>query len=496
MLNKEKKSTTYGPSSNAFKTIIDKVYIHKVPSYGNKIFFSLGFLALTCLLLLVVTGTTMAFMGQTWWLANPWGIYFRSVHLWTVQAFMVILILHIIVGFSTSGYRPPRRMVWVFGATIFALALIQTEFGYGLRGDFSSQYRAVSGADFWNGAHLGYWLNPLNYTQTFVLHISIIPLTIFFLFILHYILEHAYGLSKPFNKDVPYREVKANHAMLFIRGSVLVVSILVLALFFHSPYVPPVRVANIANQNPNLVAATLLQEFNRTSDTATYLDSIDPYTFDTRKVYVTTPYLQFMINSENNNAWTAFASSTEAQKKIYLEQAKQYVATVSTSTNAFPDTINPIISMINTLMPMAKSGLYQSLLNQENPTINFTYSLRFLNDMDVLDAKAVSLNMSTEKWGMAKDENQVNGFALPPGSWWLLPLGMINSAFNLLNNPKGDQIAGEILGTFLLLFIIFPYLPYSDRLPRLLHLASIIQKDPDEPKNKDNSEDTEPEPEK
>lgn len=39
----------YSASANAFKTLADKVYIHEVPSYGNKIFYGLGFLALTCL---------------------------------------------------------------------------------------------------------------------------------------------------------------------------------------------------------------------------------------------------------------------------------------------------------------------------------------------------------------------------------------------------------------------------------------------------------------
>ena len=153
-------------SANAFKTLADKVYIHQVPSYGNKIFYGLGFLALTSLALLIVTGSITAFMGKSWWLFSPLGVFNRSVHLWTVQALIFILTLHCLVGFVTSGFRPPRRMVWVFGSMIFCLALVQTEFGYGLRGDFSSQWRAVSGADFWNGAYLGWWLDPLSTLQT------------------------------------------------------------------------------------------------------------------------------------------------------------------------------------------------------------------------------------------------------------------------------------------------------------------------------------------
>ncbi len=469
----------YGAKTNALKTIMDKVYFHRLPSYGNSIFFSLGFLALTCLVVLVASGAVLAFMGQNWWLKDAWGIYFRSIHLWTVQAFIAILVLHIIVGFLTSGYRPPRRMVWVFGSIIFVLALIQTEFGYGLRGDFESQYRAVSGADFWNGAHLGYWLNPLNYTQTMVLHISIIPLAIFFIFIFHYILEHTYGVSKPLKKEPAFKEVPADHKILFIRGGVLVTLILIMAFFFHSPYVPAVRISDITQQNPNLVAKTMLQEFKHTSDTATYFDSINPYTFDTRKVYITTPYKQVMLGNQNNNALTVFNSATPIQQQTYLQQAEQYVSATSTQVGNTTSTANPVIAIINTLMSISKNGLYETIISQENPSINNTYTLRFLNDMGVLDAKAESLNMDTAQWGMAKDETG-KILSLPPGSWWLLPIGIINSSFNLLENDKGDQIAGEILGFILLIFILFPYIPYLNRIPEKLNLARFIQREPKE----------------
>ncbi len=129
--------------------------------------------------------------------------------------------------------------------------------------------------------------------------------------------------------------------------------------------------------------------------------------------------------------------------------------------------------MINTLMPLAKSGLYESLLDEENPSINDTYTLRFLDDMGVLDAKATTLNMDTAQWGMAKDETG-STMKLPPGSWWFAPIGVLNSTFNLLSNPYGDRDAAEGLGFVMLVFILFPYIPYVNRLPELLHLAPFI----------------------
>ncbi|MEO6607855.1 MAG: cytochrome b N-terminal domain-containing protein [Aestuariivirga sp.] len=428
----------YAASANAFKTLADKVYIHKLPSYGNKIFYGLGFLALMSLVVLVVTGCITAFMGQSWWLFSSFGAFTRSVHLWSVQAFVSVLTLHFLVGFFTSAFRPPRRMVWVFGAMIFCLALIQTEFGYGLRGDFSSQWRAVSGADFWNGAYLGWWVDPLSALQVFPLHVAIIPIAIIMLFIAHYILVHAYGISKPYRSDVVYKMVPANHRVMYIRGLMLVAAIAVMAYFFPSPYVPAIQIADVAAQDPALITKTLQQEYDHTSGTATYLDSIDPYNFDTRKVFVTAPYEKLV-------------GSTPPAAAV----ADQSV-------------------MINALLPAAKSGAYESLLSSEDSV----HALRFLSDLDVISKKALALNMATEQWGMAREETG-SLLKLPPGPWWFAPIGALNSSFNLLNNKHGDRVAAQLLGLLMLIFIAFPYIPFVNRLPKFLPFARLIWRDRD-----------------
>jgi hypothetical protein len=420
----------YAPSANALRTLRDVVYIHKLPSYGNTIFYGLGFLTLTSLILLILSGATLAFMGQAWWLGSPLGVYVRSVHLWSVQAFIALLILHMLVGFVTSAFKPPRRMVWVFGALIFSLALFQTEFGYGLRGDFSSQFRAVSGADFWNGAYLGYVINPLSHLQEFAIHVAVIPLAILALFVMHFILVRVYGISKPYRADIRVKMVPADHGRMYLRGGVLAGTILLLALFFHSPYVPALTIADVARQDPSLVGDTLQQEYDHTSDTATYLDSIDPYTFDTREVFVLGPYRTLVGGSATTSA-----------------------------------------AMTDALMPTIPTGAYQSALAAEDPAPD-TYTLRFLNDMNALEDKAATLHFDTAQMGMARDEN--GGLTLPPGSWWFLPLGLLNRAFDLPDNPQGDRIAAETFGLVLLVLIAFPYIPYLNRLPEALHLAPFI----------------------
>lgn len=464
--------------------IKDKIYIHRLPSYGNKIFYGLGFLALTSLMTLVVTGVIMVFFGPTWWLTDHVGAYVRSIHDWAVQAFIAVLILHFSVVFFTSGFKLPRRIVWVLGATIFCLALIQTEFGYGLRGDFQSQWRAISGADFWNGAHLGYWLSPDNFQQVFGLHTLIIPAIIFGLFFLHYLLERSYGIAKPYRKDIKVTMVAADHTVMYQRGAVLVVLILVLAFIFPSPYVKPYNVERVASADPNLLGQTLVQEFTRTSGTATYLDGIDPYTYDTRQAYVTTPYQKYLTTTGKSDALVAFSAAPQASQQRMIDEATKYYAD-NTSVPAPLVATNPLITTTNDLIAMAKSGLYQGVIDQEDPATNPLRSLRFLSDTGVLDAEALKVTMATEEWGMAREETGEGLTRVPPGSWWFAPIGLLNSTV-LAGDDNGDRDAAILLGVFMLLFITFPYLPWINRLPELFHVAPLIwrEKGKEAPKEK------------
>lgn len=463
------------PSMSAGEVVLDKVYLHKFPSYGNKIFYALGFLALVSLLTLVIAGGIMVFNGPTWWLTSHIGSFVRSIHDWAAQAFIAVLLLHITVVFLTSGFKPPKRIVWVLGATIFCLALIQTEFGYGLRGDFQSQWRAISGADFWNGAYLGHWFNPENFTQVLSVHTLIIPGLIFGLFFFHYLIEKAYGISKPYRKDIKYKMVAADHKKMFMRGGALFAGIVTLAFIFPSPFVAPYDIARIAKTDPMLISRTIVGEFERTSDTATYFNSINPYTYDTREAYVETPYRKYVASMGGFDVLADFSSKSAEVQKSFIDEAKQYFENpLSVGTTQVK--LNPVITAVSALTSMATSGLYEAVIDQEDLNSNPTRSLRFLSDTGVMDIEALRVNMATEQWGMAREETPPELTHVPPGAWWFAPIGMLNSTV-LANDPNGDRDAAIILGIVMLIFITFPYIPYLNRLPEKLNLAPFIWKD-------------------
>lgn len=440
--------------------------IHEVPAYANKFVYSLGFLSMTCFVILIATGVVMVAYGPDWWLTSGVGRYFRSVHLWATQAFVLFIILHLIIVFFTSGFKKPRRLTWVIGALMFVFVLAEAEFGYVLRGDFSSQWRGLQGADLYNGTGIGGWLNNINYQQIYGIHVVAVPVIILGLLFLHYLRIRFLGIAKPHKANIHVPTVKANHTVLFARGGVLVGLILLLSVIFPSPFLKPNTIKDVAGADPKLAAQTFMKEFDHSSDTATYLDNIDPYTYDTRAIYIEQPYNQLSMLLHSSNQLQKYNAEPAATQAAQLKQAQQYF------DSQYPDQAagNPLELTIAQLVKLAAAGLYQPALNSASPSGDqTTYGLRFLADTGVLDDRAQALGITTDQYGMLREEKG----HIPPGAWWLAPIGLLNHTV-LAHDDNGDRDGAIILGLFLLLLTAFPYIPGLNRLPEWTRVYKLI----------------------
>jgi Cytochrome b(N-terminal)/b6/petB len=441
--------------------------IKDVPSYGNKFVYSLGFLSMISFLMLIMSGVLMTFYGSTWWLTNGIGKYTRSVHLWSTQAFVLFIVLHLLIVFFTSGFKKPRRLTWMIGVLMMFLVLAETEFGYVLRGDYSSQWRALQGADFYNGSGLGGLLNPLNYKQIYGVHIMIVPLMIIGLLFFHYLLVRVLGIAKPYKKDVIVKTVPASHNLLFVRGGVLIGLIVALALFLPSPYLKPTTIQSVAEADPFLVGKTLLAEYSSTSDTATYLDNINPYAYNMRSVYIEEPYARYVQAVPNTkDALTIFNGESQSLQASQLQAATDYFAQDDAGTSKPP--VSPLMTVFDSLTHMAQAGLYESTLASSNET---TYVTRFLADTGVLEEKATDLKITTDQYGMIREES---GHA--PGAWWLTPIGVLNHTV-LSGDDNGDRDAAIIFGSLLLTMLAFPFIPFVNQIPDKLKVYKLIWKE-------------------
>lgn len=450
---------------------LNDMMIKDVPSYGNKFFYSLGFLSMISFLMLLATGVIMSVNGSTWWLTNSFGSYMRSVHLWATQAFVLFVILHLIIVFFTSGFKKPRRLTWVLGVLMLFVVLAETEFGYVLRGDYSSQWRSLQGADFYNGSGLGRFVNPLNTGQIYGIHIAVVPLTILGLLFLHYLLVRVLGIAKPYKKEVVVKTVPANHKLLFIRGGVLVALLLALALILPSPYIKPTTVQSVAQDDPALLEKTLVAEFAGSSDTATYLDNINPYGYSTRSIYIDAPYQQYVQAQANQtDALRTFNAQSKDVQDQQLKELTDYFDQENPDPEQMP--VSPVSDIVKTLTAMAAAGVYEPALNANNSVNKFadgtTYSTRFMADTGVLEDKATALNITTDQYGMIREEK-----GRTPGAWWLVPIGLLNHSV-LKNDDAGDRDAAIIFGSFLLLMLAFPFIPYVNQLPDKLRVYKLI----------------------
>jgi hypothetical protein len=115
---------------------------------------------------------------------------------------------------------------------------------------------------------------------------------------------------------------------------------------------------------------------------------------------------------------------------------------------------------------MAAAGLYEPALLSTNLGLKeantMTFANRFLADTGALEEQASQLGITTEQYGMVREET---GSA--PGAWWLSPIGLLNHTV-LAGDENGDRDGAIIFGSLLLTMLAFPFIPYVNRLPDVL----------------------------
>jgi ubiquinol-cytochrome c reductase cytochrome b subunit len=63
------------------------------------------------------------------------GLLMRQIHHWAADLFMAALTIHMLRIFFTGAYRKPREVNWLIGIALFSLGLVEGLFGYSLPDD-------------------------------------------------------------------------------------------------------------------------------------------------------------------------------------------------------------------------------------------------------------------------------------------------------------------------------------------------------------------------
>ena len=144
-----------------------------------------------------VSGFAIALGGPDWWHYNSVGHFFNSLHLWSVELFMALLVIHLWGKFWMAAWRGKRAWTWITGVVAFMASVVECFTGYLSQQNFDSQWISTSAKDAFNSAGIGAIWNAMNFGQMLLWHIVLVPIALVAIIGAHVLLVRVRGVSHP-----------------------------------------------------------------------------------------------------------------------------------------------------------------------------------------------------------------------------------------------------------------------------------------------------------
>jgi ubiquinol-cytochrome c reductase cytochrome b subunit len=206
----------------ALGDIVDRIKALRVPADALTWHRFSGSLLLVLLVLLFLSGASMAFYyspapGAAYdsvdfaLFSVPFGDVIKGVHYYSWNIFLILMGWHLVRAFIVGAYKSPRQLLWVSGVLIMLLipALIITGdlLPWDQNGFWTTQVRIsiiasvpVVGDFIVRLIQGGPLTGIVALTRFYVLHILILPIVLIFLMVIHFHFLKARGLSEPLLK--------------------------------------------------------------------------------------------------------------------------------------------------------------------------------------------------------------------------------------------------------------------------------------------------------
>ena len=186
---------------------------YAVPEHANNVRYMLGGMTLFCILTAVFSGLLLAQFynpdplyahASIVFLTNSvfLGDFIRSVHYWSANLAMILIIFHAVRVFVYGSYKRPRQVTWLTGIGLLAVMIGLFFSGTILKWD-QEAFEALDHSD----AAMRF-LGPLGYffssgadisvsflTRLYVAHVSIFVMLLFGLLLAHFYLIKKHGIS-------------------------------------------------------------------------------------------------------------------------------------------------------------------------------------------------------------------------------------------------------------------------------------------------------------
>jgi hypothetical protein len=492
----------------------DKLLPDRQPAYVSSWIYVFGVGALAALGVAIVSGFTIALGGTDWWHTNPVGHFFNSLHLWSVELFMALLVIHLWGKFWMAAWRGRRALTWITGVVAFLAAIVECFTGYLSQQNFDSQWISTNGKDAFNAAGVGAFFNLMNFGQMLLWHVVLIPIVLIALVGAHVLLVRVRGVSHPLPRTrtrglaamraaraadrAPWRGPTRRYDIVK-EGSIaaLVVLILTVAMagLLSSPDVPPVTVRSWALAAPADFLGTAASELDGTSETATYGP---PYnTNGSPQKIGFSPADWFGVSQPINAAQTfvlaplataaptdpALAAALSRYNAASAGQQDKWATAYSTAvTKVTFSNGNPVVPaandgpvpvMLSTELTLARSGAIDTDLLAQRPFYgtDFTKPLLFIEDGQYFSGLAAAMNLTGSQWGVM---NETGSY---PGQPWLWLYQLWYELPGFRTSVNADLIAIYLTGAATIVLLCIPFIPGLRDIPKWIPVHRLIWRD-------------------
>ena len=182
----------------------EKLLPDKQPSYVSSWVYVFGVLTTAAFVVILVSGVVLTLRGPSWWHISKLGLFFNSIHLWSVELFFFFMVLHLWGKFFMAAWRGKRTLTWMTGVIAFVVSIATAFTGYLSQQNFDSQWIGTQAKDGINSTGAGAFFNVLNFGQMILWHVLLLPVAVAVIVGLHLVMIRHRGVVRPFpDKAVP-----------------------------------------------------------------------------------------------------------------------------------------------------------------------------------------------------------------------------------------------------------------------------------------------------
>jgi Cytochrome b(N-terminal)/b6/petB len=492
-----------------------KLLPDRQPAYVSSWIYVFGVGALAALGVAIVSGFTIALGGTDWWHTNPVGHFFNSLHLWSVELFMALLVIHLWGKFWMAAWRGRRAATWITGVVAFVASVLECFTGYLSQQNFDSQWIGTNGKDAINASGVGSFFNLMNFGQMLLWHVVLIPIILVSLVGAHVLMVRVRGVAHPLperhTRSRAERQVAAQadrrewsgptrrYDILkegAIATTVVLVLVVALAGLLSSPDEPPVTVQSWAQVAPADFLGTAASELAGTSETATYgppynngTGSVQRLGFSPQKLAgVTQPIdaaQSFVLsplaavaptNPALQLALATYNRASDAQRTAWNTAYANALAKVTFRAGTPvlpPGNYGPIPVMLSTELTLARSGAIDTDLLAQRPFYgtNYTKPLLFLEDGSYFASLAQAQHLTGSQWGVM---NETGSY---PGQPWLWLYTLWYQVRPFKNSANVDLMAIYLTGAATVILLAVPFIPGLRGIPGRVPVYRIVWRD-------------------